>query len=204
MSPRVGLNPAAIQEAAAYIADTQGFEAVTLASLAQQLKVRPPSLYNHVDGLQGIRQLLTIHGLEQLEYAMTRAAIGRAGDEAVRAIGKAYVAFVRNHPGLYEATLHAPDPHQDEVQRVSKDIVELVVQVLQAYELSGNAAIHAARGLRSLLHGFASLEQKGGFGIPLDLDVSLDMLINAFIAGIHTIKENSDSEAATTVTKDNR
>ncbi|WP_289354910.1 TetR-like C-terminal domain-containing protein [Paenibacillus sp. S-12] len=204
MSPRVGLNSTTIREAATYIADTQGFEAVTLASLAQQLKVRPPSLYNHVDGLQGIRQLLSIHGLEQLEYTMSRAAIGRAGDEAVRAIGKAYVAFVRNHPGLYEATLHAPDPHHEKVQQISNDIVDLVIQVLQAYELSGNAAIHAARGLRSLLHGFASLEQKGGFGIPLDLNVSMEILINAFIAGIHTIKENSDSERSTTVTEDNK
>ncbi|GAV14163.1 putative HTH-type transcriptional regulator YobS [Paenibacillus sp. NAIST15-1] len=194
MSPRVGLTPAMILEAATLIADKQGIEAVTLASLAQQLKVRPPSLYNHVDGLQGIRLLLSIHGLEQLNHALTRAAIGRSGDEAVRSIGKAYVAFVRNHPGLYDATLLAPDPQNADVQRVSTEIVELVVQVLHAYELTGDAAIHAARGLRSLLHGFASLEQKGGFGIPLDLDVSLELLINAFIAGIHTIKESAETQ----------
>lgn len=194
MSPRVGLTSVTIIEAATLIADNQGFEAVTLASLAQQLKVRPPSLYNHVDGLQGIRQLLSIYGLEQLNHAMTRAAIGRSGDAAVHAIGEAYVSFVRKHPGLYEATLLAPDPRSEEVQRVSTEIVDLVIQVLHAYELTGDAAIHAARGLRSLLHGFASLEQKGGFGIPLDLDVSLELLINAFIAGIHTIKESAGTQ----------
>ncbi|WP_419149797.1 hypothetical protein [Paenibacillus alvei] len=38
MSPRVGLTSATILEAATLIADTQGFEAVTLASLAQHLE----------------------------------------------------------------------------------------------------------------------------------------------------------------------
>ena len=33
-------------------------------------------------------------------------------------------------------------------------------------------AIHAARGLRSVAHGFATLEEAGGFGISLDPDES--------------------------------
>jgi hypothetical protein len=35
--------------------------------------------------------------------------------------------------------------------------------VLAAYELSGPDAIHAARGLRSVVHGFATLEASDGF-----------------------------------------
>jgi hypothetical protein len=53
--------------------------------------------------------------------------------------------------------------------------------------MTEEAALHAIRGLRSVLHGFASLEQKGGFGLPLDLDVSFRLLVDAFLTGLHTV-----------------
>jgi AcrR family transcriptional regulator len=190
MSPRIGLDLPTILQAAAEIADTHGIEAVTLASLAKKLKIRPPSLYNHVDGLHGLRKKLAVHGLEQLNSILTRAVIGRSGDDAVRALGEAYVSFARSHPGLYEATLLAPDLRDPDVQRAGSESVDLVVRVLNAYGLEDEAALHAVRGLRSILHGFASLEQRGGFGLPLDLDLSLRLLIDSFLAGIHTIKQN--------------
>lgn len=188
MSPRIGLDLPTILQAAAEIADMQGIDEVTLASLASKLEIRSPSLYNHVNGLQGLRKKLAIHGLEQLHVVMTRAAVGRAGDDAVRALSEAYVAFARTHPGLYEATLRAPDPQDPEVQKAGAEIVDLVIRVLRAYDLEDEGALHAVRGLRSILHGFASLEQRGGFGLPLDLNVSLRLLIDTFLAGIHMMK----------------
>lgn len=190
MSPRIGLHTHTVLQAAAEIADTRGLDEVTLAALAQKLDIRSPSLYNHINGLPGLRSKLAVYGLEQLLSVMNRAAVGVSGDEAVRAISEAYVAFVRMHPGLYDATLRAPDPESADWQRVGSDIVDLVLRVLQAYDLDGDAALHAVRGLRSLLHGFASLEQGGGFGLPLDLDVSFRLLIDTFLAGIHTMKQN--------------
>lgn len=37
---------------------------------------------------------------------MEEAAKGKCTDEAIHALGEAYVAFVRKHPGLYEATFY--------------------------------------------------------------------------------------------------
>ena len=37
---------------------------------------------------------------------------------------------------------------------------------------------------RSICHGFASIEQQGGFGLPLDLDISLHVLLETFIKGL--------------------
>ena len=44
--------------------------------------------------------------------------------------------------------------------------------------------LHAVRGLRSVVHGFASLEVAGGFGLPLDLDESFRRLVEMFIGGL--------------------
>jgi AcrR family transcriptional regulator len=194
MSPRIGLDLSTIIQAAAEIADTRGVDEVTLASLAQKLQIRSPSLYNHVNGLKDLRRMLAIHGMKQLHKALTHAGIGRSRDEAVHALANAYVAFVRSHPGLYEATLRAPDDEDHEMIQAGNEIVELVVQVLSAYGLEDKATIHAVRGLRSILHGFASLEQKGGFGLPLNPDESLHLLIDTFLSGIHKMNRNTAYE----------
>jgi AcrR family transcriptional regulator len=182
--PKVGLELTAILEVAGEIADLQGMQEVTLANLAKRLGIRPPSLYNHFDGLGGLRKKLAIYGLNRLYGELVQAAIGVAGDDAVLSISKAYVDFARRHPGIYEATLMAPDMEDEDVQQAGAKVVELSVRVLQDYHLKDERALHAVRGLRSILHGFSSLEQHGGFKMALDLNESLEKIIRAFINGM--------------------
>nr|WP_263323399.1 TetR/AcrR family transcriptional regulator [Neobacillus sp. Marseille-Q6967] len=182
--PKVGLDMNTILGAAGEIADELGMQEVTLANLAKKLGIRPPSLYNHFDGMNGLRKKLAIYGINLLYEELADAAIGVSGEEDILAISKAYVEFVRNHPGIYEATLMAPDMEDEEVQQAGAKIVDLSVRVLQSYNLEGEQALHAVRGLRSILHGFSSLEQRGGFKMALDLDKSLITIIEAFINGI--------------------
>lgn len=186
--PRMGLDLQTILHAATELADEQGLEAVTLATLAKKLNVRPPSLYNHIEGLTGLRKNLSVYGMEMLYEKLAYAAIGRSEDAAVHSVADAYIAFAREHPGLYELTLSASDPESQEIQLAGKRIVDLTIQILNGYGLNNDEVIHAVRGIRSILHGFSSLEQKGGFGLPIDLDQSLHLLIDSFLAGIHKMK----------------
>ncbi|MBO8172965.1 MAG: WHG domain-containing protein [Bacillaceae bacterium] len=194
MTPRTGLDLQTILEAAAKIADEQGMDNVTLAILSKKLGIRSPSLYNHVDGLNGLRQKLAEYGLTKLYDTLIKAVIGKSGDDAVFTLGEAYVHFARRHPGLYEATFHAPDPADTDLQQAGQEIVDLVVRVLEPFDLDQDSAVHAVRGLRSICHGFASLEQKGGFGIPLDVDTSFRMLLETFVAGLHELKRLSNKK----------
>jgi AcrR family transcriptional regulator len=182
--PKVGLELTTILDAAGEIADQLGINEVTLANLAKKLGIRPPSLYNHFDGLPGLRKKLAIHGINQLYEEIANAAIGETGTRAVLAMSKAYVNFARNHPGIYEATLLAPDPGDEEVQKAGAKIVDLSIRVLKIYHLKGERALHTVRGLRSILHGFSALEQKGGFKMNLDLDESLTIIIQGFLKGM--------------------
>lgn len=189
MTPNARIDLNTILIVATEIVDTDGVQSLTLATLAKKLKIRPPSLYNYIDGLQGLQVALAIYGLEELYKSLSQAAIGRSKYEAVHEISKAYMRFARTHPGLYEATLWAnADLSNSEFNCISSKIVDLVVRVLDSYDLEEEESIHASRGLRSILHGFASLEQKNGFGIPIDLDVSIGLIIDIFIEGIHKIK----------------
>lgn len=185
--PRAGLDQQTVIQAAAELADQQGLENMTLALLAQKLGIRTASLYNHVNGLPELRKKLTLYGMNRLKDALMLAALGKSGDDAVRAMSAAYLAFAREHPGLYEATQRSFDRQDAELMQAATEVVETVLCVLQAYGLEGEAAIHTVRAFRSLLHGFASIERQGGFGMELDLDESFRLLVDIFLRGIRSL-----------------
>jgi AcrR family transcriptional regulator len=185
----VGLDRAAVVQAAATLVDIGGLEAVSLADIAARLGVRTPSLYNHVDGLPGLRRELALLGTRELAARVGRSAIGKSGDEAIFALAHAYRAFVIAHPGLYAATVRSArlrEQEDPELEAAQAEVVEIVLAVIAVYGLHDAAALHVVRGLRSLVHGFATIETSGGFGIPLDLDTSFQQLIAIFIAGLRT------------------
>ena len=105
--PRRGLDRAAVVEAAAVLADAEGLEQLTLARLAHDLGIRTPSLYNHVEGLDGLRRELALLGLALLEARMARATVGKARVDAVLALAKTYRGFAHEHPALYTTSLTA-------------------------------------------------------------------------------------------------
>jgi AcrR family transcriptional regulator len=190
----VGLDKATVVETAAKLVDEEGIEQLSLGHLAERLGVRTPSLYNHVAGLPGLKHDLAIYCLHDLLDRITRATIGKSHAEAIVALANAYRAYARETPGRYALTQQAPDPADKELQVIAKQVVDVVRAVLVPYSYSEEEAIHAIRSLRSIVHGFVSLEVAGGFGIPVDLDASFQWLIKLFVAGLKPPDGNSEQE----------
>ena len=184
MSRRAGLDHEAVVEAAAKLVDEEGIEQLSLGHLAERLGIRTPSLYNHVAGLTGLKHDLALYCLRDLLDHTIRVTIGKSRAEAIVALANAYRSYARQTPGRYMLTQQAPDPGDQELQVVAQQVVDVVRAILVPYRLSDEDAIHAIRGLRSIVHGFASLEVTGGFGLPVDLDASFHWLINVFVAGL--------------------
>ncbi len=170
-------------DAACALADRDGLEAVTLGRLAAELGVRPPSLYNHVDGLDGVLRGIALQALGRLADTLQAAAVGRSGRDALRSTAHAMRAFARDHPGGYAATQRAM-PADPEVGAAAERVVSVFVAVLRAWDLEGDDAIHAVRIVRSALHGFVALELGGGFGLPLDLDESFERMVGVLADGL--------------------
>jgi AcrR family transcriptional regulator len=184
MAKRVGIDRDAVVRAAAKIADDEGWDALTLARVAGKLRVRSPSLYNHVGGLEALRRELKLLVMRELNTALTRATIGKSRDDAVRALAAAYRAFVKRHPGTYAATMVAAPKNDPAVEAAAGHLVETCLSVLSGYGLDRREGIHALRAMRSAVHGFAALEIAGGFGIPLDVDKSFDWLVSSLLKGL--------------------
>lgn len=185
MARRGRADRAHIIQVAAELADREGFDALNLVAIAAKLDVRVPSLYNHVTGLDDIRRGVTVLALERMAAVLREAAIGRSGDDAIRAIAQAYRAFAHEHSGWYAAITASGSYRDSEAAAAGDASVTVVVAVLAAYHLHADDALHAVRALRSMVHGFVDLELHHGFGLALDLDESYQRLVETFIAGLH-------------------
>ncbi len=184
--PRAGLTSDRVVAEAELLVDQVGFDNLSLATLAETLGVRQPSLYKHIAGLPALKQAVAVRAKAELAGVLGRAAVGKAGGDAVRALAVAYRTWAHEHPGRYVAALRAPDPTDPDDAAASAAAVSVVFEVLAGYELHGTDAVHAARALRAALHGFVSLEAAGGFGLPYDLDDSYDRLVDAYISALES------------------
>lgn len=178
MMARAGLTPPVIAEAAAGLVDRDGPAGLTITRVADELGVRPPSLYNHVDGRDALERLVALDGIDRLAEACRAAVMGRAHGAALRALAHAYRDYAAAHPGTYQLTQRAR-PGDAAYETRAARLVEPVMALLSAYGLPETELVHAARTLRSALHGFVLLEQRSGFGLDIDIDASFDWMLNA-------------------------
>ena len=187
MPRRAGLDKAMVVQTAADLANAEGVDALSLGRLAERLGVRTPSLYNHIDGLPGLYRELSLLNTRRLGERLSNSAIGKAGPDAVMAVAQAYREHIKESPGLYMASLRAAGNQASasiELQAAEERVVQVGLAVVASFGLSGEDGLHAVRGLRSVIHGFATLEVAGGFGLPLDCDESFRRLIAMLVAGL--------------------
>lgn len=180
---RAGVTPTRVVDVATDLIDREGVQALTLAEVADRLGIKTPSLYSHVDGIEGLRRAAGLRAVHDLGEACRAAAMGRAGDDALCAIAIAYRAVATARPGTYALTQVAR-PGDTEWETAGERVLEPILAALAGMGVSGAAAIHATRLLRSALHGFVLLEVGNGFGMDIPVDDSFEHLLDGVIAGI--------------------
>lgn len=177
--PRAGLDASVVTEAGATLADEIGIDRLSMSLVAERLGVKAPSLYKHVDSLASLTRGIALLGATELGDAIRDATQGRAGGEALSAAAHAVRAYVTQHPGRYAATTGVRPADADDplVSALDRTISSLAA-ALRGYRLEADEEIHAIRMLRSMLHGFATLEVAGGFQLNTDVDASFDWMID--------------------------
>jgi len=182
--PRAGVTRERVVADAAALADEVGLEHVTLSAIAKRLGVSGPALYKHVDGLEGLRRDLAVRALGELTARLAEATVGRSGHDALRGLADAYRAYAREHPGREAATVRAPEPDDAEHIAASDAALRVLSAVLAGYGVGDERLVDAIRMLRAVLHGFATLEAAGGFGLPDSVDASYARMIETIDAGL--------------------
>lgn len=184
MGRKAGLTRDEVIDAAVELADEVGLEQLTLAELAARLGIRPPSLYNHIDGVEGLRRDLALRGARAIAAAIEPLRSSQHADDSLRAVCSSYRTFSLEHPGLYAATTDVENLVADaEVWSAITVIIDQLGSTLTEMGIPSEKHITVIRAIRSTLHGFVTLEQAGGFGELEEIDESFELMIDFLIAG---------------------
>jgi len=184
---RTRLDKNAVVQAAVSLLNAEGVKALSLSRLAEELGIKTPSLYNHVNGLTGLQQELDAMNAKLLANCLSEAAMGKSGAELFMDVAQAFRAYVKEYPGLYMSTLRASGSQQaddENLQYEEERAMKVGFAIMASLGLQGDDAIHGLRAFRSMVHGFAMLEVAGGFGLPQDCDESFRRLVSALVAGL--------------------
>ncbi|MFE9811913.1 TetR/AcrR family transcriptional regulator [Streptomyces sp. NPDC005227] len=190
--PRAGLTAAAVTDAGAELIDEIGFDQFGMGVLAQRLGIKTPSLYKHVTGQADITHRIAVLAMTECADAIRDAIQGRAGSDALIAGAQAMRTFVKKHPGRYAAANAAtPTGPDDPLIAASNRVVASWAAMLHGYRIDPSREVHALRMLRTVLHGFASLEAVGGFQFSTDIDDSFTWMIAFIDRGLQELTATS-------------
>lgn len=167
-----------IVNAALTFLDREGWDALTINALANQLGTKGPSLYNHVDSLDDLRRTVRMRVIGDIIGMLNTVGEGRTRDDAVVAMAGAYRSYAHHHPGRYSAFTRMPLGGDDpEYTAATHAAAAPVIAVLGSYGLDGEHAFYAALEFWSAMHGFVLLEMTGVMdGIDTDA-VFTDMVV---------------------------
>jgi len=184
MSPaRARTSRAAIVAAARDLLEADGLEAVTMATVAARVGVKPPSLYKHVRDRAALLAALATDTTEELGRVLAQVDDSPAEPPEIRlrALAGAFRDFARRSPRASAMLFADLGPGVHAPVEAAGLAVRPVIEVTTAL-VGPTAALPAARVLTAFAYGFTSMESAGAFRLGGDVD-------EAFRLGISTLAE---------------
>ena len=175
----------AVLAAARALLEEGGLDAVTMATVAKRVGVRPASLYKHVRDRQGLIGAVVEGAALELGAALTSAGTEAGADPRARAeaLAHAYRGFAAQHPRVTALLFADLGPVTSLGAEASGRAAAPVLDVTT--DLVGPArALPAARVLVAFVHGFTSMEAAGAFRLGGDIDAAFEMGVALLAEGL--------------------
>jgi len=151
-----------ITQAARSIATAEGWRAVTIRRLADEIEYSQPVLYGHFRNRDAIVAAVAVEGFGVLRGLLLAAAGAAATpQDALHRVAAAYIAFAFDEVALYEAMFVLPTGlhfAQDDVPAPLKDAFSALAMVVAPFCTQVDLATET---LWAALHGAAQLERHG-------------------------------------------
>ncbi|MGI5221867.1 TetR/AcrR family transcriptional regulator [Nocardia sp. CA-290969] len=98
-----------IVDTARELAETEGWDAVTVRKLADRIEYSQPVLYSHFAGKRAIVTAVALDGITELAASLHRArTTAPDASAALAAVARAYTDFAAGNPALYDAMFVLP------------------------------------------------------------------------------------------------
>jgi AcrR family transcriptional regulator len=141
------------------VLDRDGPDGLTMRSVADELRIKAPSLYKHVAGKGAIEAELIAAAMREIGQALHDSL---AGGGSIVDLLAAYRAAARAHPNLYRLATAGTLPREQLPAGLEDWAGEPFLTV--------TGEPHRAQALWSFAHGMVILELDGRFPAGSDLD----------------------------------
>lgn len=179
------INKEAVVQTASDIADKNGLNNLSLKVVAEQLKIRTPSLYNHIASLDDLLREIAHKGMRTMNEQMTQMAIGTFGDDAIKSVCTVYFRFMIAHPGVYETIQWATWHENDETSKIFGDYQALLTTLILSCGLKTQKTDEILNLLTGVLHGYTTLQLRFAISNPEQAQIDLCNAIDTVLLGIH-------------------
>jgi AcrR family transcriptional regulator len=171
-----------IVAAARVIAEREGWGAVTIRRLADEIEYSQPVLYSHFENRDAIVAAVAVEGFQEITGALRQAASRSTGRRnALKAVAVAYLAFALSHPALYEAMFILPTNlrfAEAETRPELRAGFEALAAVVAPFCVDVPLV---AETFWAALHGLAELERSGRIRLSAR-DERITRLVQAIVA----------------------
>lgn len=148
--------------AARATAEKDGWDAVTVRRLAQEIEYSQPVLYSHFENRDAIVAAVAVEGFREIAGALKKAK--RASDEpdeTLAKVAKAYLRFASQQPALYEAMFVLPTDLQFAKPETRPELRAAFEALASAISPFSEDVEDATETFWATLHGLAELERSG-------------------------------------------
>lgn len=188
------ISDARIIETSARIANQVGLERLSLKMIAEELKIKSPSLYHHISSLEEIKSRLMVYGWKQLEEKILDSAVGVSGYEALKNMCRAFYDYATKNQGVFTAMLWYNKYESDEKDHATARLFHVLFKVMQPLHITDENINHIIRTLRGFLEGFSLLVNNHAFGNPISVQESFDVSLNILMHGIKSLEGAKKNE----------
>lgn len=151
-----------ITAAARLIAEGEGWNAVTIRRLAEEIEYSQPVLYSHFENKDAIVAAVAVEGFRELATALQQAAVESTDRRnEPENVAMAYLAFARRHSALYEAMFTLPTRLRFAEADTKSELKDGFAALAAVVAPSSADVDVATETFWAALHGLAELERSG-------------------------------------------
>jgi len=150
-----------IVAAARAIAESEGWGAVTIRRLADQIEYSQPVLYSHFANRDAIVAAVAVEGFRELTHALGEAAGSGGPREALAHVASAYLAFALRGPALYQAMFVLPSGLRFAAADTRPELRAAFDALAAVVRPFGGDVDLVTETFWAALHGLAELERSG-------------------------------------------
>lgn len=170
MARRLGVSRDDVVDAAVLVSDRDGFDALTVAAVADEVGCRPPSVYHHVDGLSGLASAVALVATRDLHDRLRTACEGTSGIETVQALVAEARTWGREHPNRFDATMmKITDDESSELGAARDEVMLLWQDAIAGLGIPAADRPALVSAVIAAVHGCISIERAANFRGNTDL-----------------------------------